>query len=188
MYTRRLAALSVTLLADLLLDSVGATCDVAEVEMWLAQLEPTQEEAGFLSVDEFYRLCCDCSTGTAANGATSATAGEASSASAGSTSARSSVSGNDDGTKPTAREVELLAALQAARSEIAGLRRRLEMSGQTAPPPAARAGASGGIYDLRWTERVRPLYDEVCFIRSINDENLLLVFQNMTLSCLTLAG
>ena len=129
-------------------------CTPSEVEVWLAQLEATQEEAGFLSVDEFYKLCCSFSSGTSAIGA-AAVAADAE------TGSRCDAGDAGDAAQPTAREVELLAALEAARAENAGLRRRLEMSGEAAPAPAARAGASGGIYDPRWTERVRPLYDEV---------------------------
>ncbi len=132
-------------------------CTPSEVEAWLAQLEATQEEAGFLSVDEFYQLCCSFCSGTSANGAAAVAADEE-------TGSRCDAG---DAAQPTAREVELLAALEAARAENAGLRRRLEMSGEAAPAPAARAGASGGIYDPRWTERVRPLYDEVRTIRWI---------------------
>jgi hypothetical protein len=123
-----------------------------EIETWLVQLEPTQEEAGFLSVDEFCQLCCSFSTGASANAAAAVAADDQE-------TGRRCDAG--DPAQPTAREVELLAALDAARAENAGLCRRLEMSGEAAPAPAARAGASGGIYDPRWTERVRPLYDEV---------------------------
>ena len=137
----------------------GVTCNPGEVETWLAQLEATQEEAGVLSVDEFYRLCCAFST--AANGAAVKNAEQ---------TADAGGDAGGDAVRPTAREAELLAALDAARSENAGLRRRLEMSGEAAPAPAARAGASGGIYDPRWTERVRPLYDEVCATRCIEDQ------------------
>eukprot|EP01046_Picozoa_sp_COSAG06_P005267 COSAG06_NODE_233_length_19608_cov_129.527244_13_plen_221_part_00 len=146
------------------LHSAGVDCSATEVETCLAKLEATQEEAGFLSVDEFCQLCCDWNPASAGHPSEAAGADAAGADAAGETASTA---------QPTAREAELLAALDAARAENAGLRRRLELGGGTAPAPAARAGAAGGIYDPSWTALVRPLYDEVRHLRPSRPVGLL---------------
>jgi hypothetical protein len=151
------------------LHSAGVDCSAAEVETCLAKLEATQEEAGFLSVDEFCQLCCDWNPASAGHPSEAAGADAAGADAAGADAAGETAST----AQPTAREAELLAALDAARAENAGLRRRLELGGGTAPAPAARAGAAGGIYDPSWTALVRPLYDEVRHLRPSRPVGLL---------------
>ena len=129
--------------------SCAVACTAAEVAACLERVQTTCEEQGFLSVDEFCKLCCGWATATSATVTTSGAAAAAADFSAGPGAGAA-----------TARETELLAALEAARAENAGLRRRLEIDGGAAPAPAARAGCSGGIFDPAWAAKVRPLYDE----------------------------
>ena len=137
------------------LERAGVSAGPAEV---LAALAPTQEEAGFLSVDEFCSICAGRAATPQqppAEGGTTAAAPEGSAAGVGQQDAA--------GGEGTPRERALAAALAAARAENAGLRRRLEMGGDraaAAPAPAARAGAAGPLWDAGWLAQVRPLYDE----------------------------